>query len=127
MNVTDEEIIEALKAVVAENPDYVYKVPAHMRGPVENGSCFYVHTDGDSEGTPGCVFGHVLHRLGVSLDELAQYEGDNASIVAAQTTGSAPSGDVSTFLDEVQMNQDQGKPWSLALSSAAERFPEVTL
>ena len=60
--------LEIMAEVVTEyGREYVYRKPAY-------GSCLYVHTwhrDGKAIDVPGCLIGHVLHRLGVSLAELA--------------------------------------------------------
>lgn len=121
MEITGTQVLETLKAVVAERPDYVYEAPAHQvhmdpEGLI-NSTCFYVHADEDgSNERPGCLVGEVLHRLGVPLAELAEHEGNGASQVAR--VFGVDDRDALTVLDEAQCHQDQGVAWGRALEAA---------
>jgi hypothetical protein len=124
INVTESRVMDVLREVVAERPDYVYKAPGHQVAGLE--SCFYVHTDAEgNDPKPGCLVGAVLHRLGVPLEELAEREGTGAYIVASEllctTMGAAHA------LDYAQSCQDAGDTWAGALSAAEAVIPTCVL
>lgn len=113
--ITDDMVISTLKAVVAEQPDYVYAAPSHM---TDDAECYYVHTDDDGANQrPGCVVGHVLHRLGISLDEIGEHEDEDAHAAVPALVGGLNQGTM-TLLCDVQQSQDRGTPWNVALASA---------
>lgn len=129
MEITDDTVLSTLRAVVAERPDHVYTRPVHMLPIIGSdghkaADCLYVHTapDDESDLTPGCLVGTVLHRLGVPLEELAGNEGTGGFEVAADH---GVSEGLCWFLGAVQSRQDSGKPWGVALASAEEDYPEV--
>jgi hypothetical protein len=105
VNVTAEKVLETLREVVAERPDYVYEAPEGYTAGA-GVTCFYVHGD-----VPGCVVGHVLNRLGVPLSDLALVEGRGAYKVAdwfLNITDPDGAVDVEHVLYAVQMRQDRG-------------------
>lgn len=112
MQFTDQQVSDTLKAVVAEQPEYVYAKPAELKSP-GNDRCLYVHGD-----KPGCGVGHVLHRLGVPLSFLAEYEGVGASILAVRLDLPWRA---SVLLEHFQHAQDDGRPWVEALATAEQR------
>jgi hypothetical protein len=113
--VTAEQFRITTREVVAERPEYVYTIP-ETDDPGED-FCKYVHGD-----EPGCVIGHVCHRLGVPLDELAKREGQAAADVVAQVLGiTSPS--VLAFAGDLQWRQDCGEPWGVALARAENYSP----
>lgn len=116
---TDDDVMRVLREVVAERPDYVYVNPNGERG-VFGGSaiCYYVHGD-----CPGCLIGHVLHRLGVPIDAMWRREHWPASVMAAEVL-SGVSYRSTYALDAAQLMQDYGQPWSRALLDAEDRFAE---
>jgi hypothetical protein len=122
------KVMDTLRTVVAERPDYVYEAPAEQ---VETGegllSCFYVHGAG-AEAEPGCLVGHVLYRHGVSLVDLAAKEGAGAYNVTTELvelTGEPGTvSDVIGVLMRVQDAQDNGQPWARALEHATRRAGE---
>lgn len=115
-----ERLIHTLREVVAEQPDYVYTLPAHMQG--GNYVCCYVHTDADT-GEPqaaGCVVGAVLDRLGIPLAGIEALEGAGATQavpVFLNITGPLAAKAVEV-LDCAQAYQDGGAPWGVALANA---------
>lgn len=111
ITVSGERVIEVLREVVAERPDYVYAAPPEMT--TGAASCFYVHGEGEAA-TPGCVVGAVLNRLGVPLSELAGHEGSPAQRVAEKLLET--DSDVASMLRQVQEEQDQGTSWGDALA-----------
>lgn len=122
-SITDETLIAELKRLADESPDYVYGAPAHMtRGYEGTTVCLYVHTDpgGDeSKDAPGCIVGKALHRLGVPLATLAEFEHYNPREIAGEILpGVTISG--SLFAGRVQRAQDRGKTWRAAVDYAKE-------
>ncbi|MFF5433443.1 hypothetical protein ACFY5K_25845 [Streptomyces griseofuscus] len=117
-SINDEQIMMALRDVVAENPERVYKAPAVMSGS-EGGTCFYVHVDDDGQEEPGCIVGTVLHRLGVPLAELKKKEGLGA---LAAIRGLEPqvlaTHKTQAVLRDIQIRQDRGAPWGEAYTAA---------
>jgi hypothetical protein len=121
VEINDATLMETLKTVVAERPNFVYRRPEHME-PIVNsdgdvsGDCLYVHTEPDDETAlvPGCLVGTVLHRLGVPLRELRKHEGRSGWSVVDEFGAD----DSRTTLHDVQLRQDRGVPWGKALELA---------
>lgn len=116
--ISDTKVLETLREIVAEQPDYVYKSPEHQRGVFAR--CFYVHTDPAvphdiDKAVAGCLVGHVLNRLGVSLLELKQHEGEDAKYAADNLGLGSVAGCV---LQRAQGAQDDGETWAGALATA---------
>lgn len=105
---TDDEVMATLRAVVAERPDYVYEAP-------EEDGCVYV-----ADGTPSCLVGHVLHRLGVSLEALSVLDmnGGLAAWRAVPGVLDGVSGSTVDRLWAAQTAQDNGDTWGEALEYA---------
>lgn len=116
MTITSDDIMKALREVVAEQPDHVYCRPEHMS---TRHACLYVHTSENGDRVPGCVVGHALERVGIPLVWMAQYEGSSAVGI---TAGLGIQVDAATgvFLNDVQMGQDAGQSWGEALTQAEE-------
>lgn len=103
---TAEAVEAVLRDVVAERPNFVYEPPDDSPG-----DCKYVHGN-----APGCLVGHVLHRMGVPLAELSAHEGESAGdVLRVLTDADEPA--VNT-LDTAQCVQDDGGYWSAALAEA---------
>lgn len=117
INVTGSAVLDTLREVVAERPDYVYSAPEDQV--TESLSCYYVHGSG-SDATPGCVVGHVLNRLGVPLEVLSTYEGRDADYVAARVLDVSDdwAADAPHALAVAQIEQDRGAAWGKALARA---------
>jgi hypothetical protein len=123
VKLSEAQIMDTLREVVAEQPDYVYAAPQHMARPnVE--SCFYVHADADSTNIrPGCLVGAVLYRLGVPLERLAAHEGTGASCVTSVLVNTDDR--AVAVLDLAQGAQDKGSTWSEALAHAERVLPTL--
>lgn len=122
IKVTEAQVIETLRAVVAERPDHVYNAPDHMRSEDNGNECFYVHVDANGESPEaGCVVGVVLDRLGVPLDQLEGWEATGADTVAPMVLET--TSDIVALLGHVQYRQDHGKTWSEALAEAETYLP----
>ncbi|MBT2609866.1 hypothetical protein J7I97_16660 [Streptomyces sp. ISL-87] len=112
--VTDSVVLETLREVVAERPDYVYSSPEYMPADEEDGRCFYVHKD--ESGSPvsaGCVIGVVLYRLGAPLEWMEQLEARPASSLAGRLFPQL-SDRTMQKLNLVQSAQDNGDTWGTA-------------
>lgn len=103
---------EVLK-VAQEQPEHVYE-----RG--EAGKCNY-----ERNGQPSCIVGHAMHRLGVSVLDLREFDaaGDSAIQDIIETNPDMFDDDDNLgmeLLAGVQGSQDQGVPWGLAVSQQQE-------
>jgi hypothetical protein len=115
IKVTGSAVIETLREVVAEQPEYVYEAPEQQT--TTQLSCFYVHGS-----VPGCVVGHVLNRLGVPLHVLAGYEGSDARLLVDRTLSfdgdPEDANDARLALQAAQAAQDGGMTWGGSLALA---------
>jgi hypothetical protein len=103
-----EELRMAVHDVVEEaGPDVVYQP--------EDGVCRYV--DGDQ---PSCLIGQALYRLGISLSQLTEWDGDSVddACAARDIPVFEKNSDVAHYADVVQNMQDNGNPWGIALAQA---------
>jgi hypothetical protein len=81
-DLTYGEVLSAMRKVVDERPDYVYR--DHYD------TCRYVQTDDGQNLVPGCLVGQVWHRLGVPLDlmgSLRMNSLDSTTLLTDLTTG----------------------------------------
>lgn len=102
-----------LDEIVAEfGEDHVYGNPVGT-------TCLYVHkVDGKQE--PGCIVAQVLHKFGVPLATLMNYEGSAASDVVPEVLPVEKKAGI--LLDWVQSRQDGGEPWGEAVRGAREEL-----
>lgn len=112
------------KVVSAVGKDHVYVNNDGIKaGGIIGAECTYVH-DGD---TPGCIVGHAMVRLGVSVGELKPLNTAGALSLlweleekgVLKTTSMARN----VFM-EAQMAQDRGATWGEALKEAKDSFVE---
>lgn len=108
--ITREAYSQALDDIVEEHGrDFVYEDEFGNRG----GQCMYVHTRNPPSPEPGCLHGQVLARLGVSLDQLADYEG--TGIYSVLLDGLAVEDDELAYAaEDSQGKQDSGENWGTA-------------
>lgn len=116
-----------LEEVVADKgEDYVYEPHPFTY------ACQYLHDD-----EPGCLVGHVLHRHGVPIEVIRQWEGRTAQYLATGksllTLSSArpelePLADhpAASILIAAQQAQDVSLPWGKALQAARARFEAIS-
>ena len=106
-HVTLELAISTLKGEIMGNETYVYEKD-------QNGYCFYV-----KDGQPSCLIGRALHRLGVGINLLSEYDvaQDGGTDAWSVCRGLQQRG-IMTFDDivpglfrTVQVRQDEGRPW----------------
>lgn len=115
--ITDKTVMTTLREVVAERPDFVYKAQTTYSDDDATPMCGYVHTNENGAKVCGCLVGHVLNRLGVPLDTLAEYEGKGAEYVVEGLDLNL-SRQTARVLWIAQDEQDRGKPWGEALAKA---------
>lgn len=129
-DITIQQVVAKVRELAAENPDFVYRpTPGgdfHM-------SCAYVH---DEDGTlkPGCIVGAAVIALGVDpkriVDNRWNTEGavsllSRLGILGPNPYGDGVDGPLKSWLDKVQMRQDDRNPWSEAVRRADLDLPEV--
>lgn len=115
MQITDEDVVRTLREVVAERPGHVYARPEYLPAGDNGLTCRYVHPSEDgSTSEPGCLVGHVLHRLGVPLWALANHEGSDADNVVS-ALHLPLTGRTKMILCVAQSYQDEGRTWGESL------------
>jgi hypothetical protein len=116
-----EKLIDTVKDVAHESPDYVYDYATEGIGR----ACTYFK----KSGTPGCIVGHALHRMGVTLDDM-MYEDETGcdrnyneehTITDLVNALDLPIGPHQLeWLAAVQGKQDNRQPWGQAVIEATE-------
>lgn len=116
---SDRSLVEAVRALAAENPDFVYVNPS---GDVAGSnididvSCFYVHQT--SEGmTPGCLIGHAAVRAGMSIEDVAKWD-DKDEAGAVDVLPDSISEGVREWAEYIQVSQDTGSTWADSVTFA---------
>ena len=119
-----DDIVAAMRDLIAANPDRVYAPP----GGGANRTCSYV----DSYDTPGtgCVVGEAVILLGVDREQLREWEryhgGDSHGLLVALDVIGAGFESVHPryWVRRVQIGQDYGKSWGQALYMADRAHSE---
>jgi hypothetical protein len=114
-----ERFTVAMREVVADRgPNYVY--PRGEAGWVEaedpqefSAGCRYVRADVEE---PACLIGVALFKLGVTLDQLREAEGQTGGAVVFHFFPDAPLV-LLVAIDRAQSYQDEGKTWGEALEA----------
>lgn len=96
-----QAILEKVKILTEENPDYVYK-PNVVE---ENESYSYVC---GADGSKGCIIGQALQMLGVRLED--KKYGDKRFSVILEEIGVSRTTSTS-MLSDIQVRQDSGRRW----------------
>jgi hypothetical protein len=113
-HITTEDALRALEEAVAEKgEDYVY--------PLSNTAadlCAYTEFNDRDELVPSCLVGNALHRLGVPLEAMAQFNTGHGPKSLAEELGL--DGDRAAWLAfrDAQAIQDDGGTWGAALAKA---------
>ena len=122
-NVPDvPQVRELLASIVEEKgPDYVYE---RLADEDATGDCFYVN---HQDGTPSCIAGHLIMKLGVPASAFLAYEGTSADVVwdvlvagskdVAIGVHTPPEQytPIARALKQAQRVQDDGGSWGNAL------------
>lgn len=124
INLDYDKAVELLEEIVAEKGDYyVYTTDPKTfeRQAAEdypNHRCFYSNLDR----TPGCIIGHLIHKLNPEFD-LSNIERTGAGSAMAKAginIGGAYS-KVGILAVTVQSQQDMGQTWRTALDLGKDR------
>ncbi len=91
-------------------------------GVLENGNarCLYLHP---GTGQPDCIAARVLHRLGVSLENLRTMEGKGCH--SLRRDSSPLTYNALWILRTAQMVQDTGRTWGEAYATAVSKAKEA--
>lgn len=109
-----ERTLELLKQAVGERgADFVFPMEWKMQ---RTGTCTYVQPN---QTGPACIVGYVLHEYGVTLDELAAFEGLSAATVTIQLGVDNESAEI---LFDAQTRQDSGATWDDSYQYAANIY-----
>lgn len=127
--ITDEQFMEALRAVASENPDFSYPEEQWQEegeyglNSVDDdwhysAECVYTHPDG----TPACIIGHVVNKLDPELlqDIAYPYLANARSVLPDLFPGLSTTAVAAGAA--AQGAQDGGHKWSYALEQAEERY-----
>ena len=118
-------LVAAVRQIALADPDHIYQYPDDREDEDDVGSCVYFAPDG----TPSCVVGHGMARLGVTADDLEP--GDNRQPVnylldvtpgALADNGPGPA---LLWLQKMQYKQDAEEPWGVGVEDADEMVPEI--
>ena len=136
MIVTRDRVVEVLREAVADRgEDYRYQHPEAADS--SNDACLYVWNLPDGR-QPGCIVGYVLHRLGVTLKQLSQFDstlfggtGFETAVARFAVRALARDGAITFPTDEehdrvasllmaVQEYQDAGYTWGESVTHALD-------
>jgi len=110
-----ETAIEWAKAEIEiEGEDFIYGAD-RRESPDSTIDCFYYEPDG----TPSCIVGRILDRHGLMTFENAPTSEGQSAHRLPQVNENFTE-EAQGFLVNLQMFQDEGKPWGLALECAIE-------
>jgi hypothetical protein len=112
-----DEVLSALREVVGERPDHTYLALSDLS---DLGACRYT-----LNGSPSCLVGHVLHRVGVPIETLEEFDLLASASMQALVDG-APGQDSALVMEDdlawalmaAQEAQDAGRRWGDALDCA---------
>lgn len=119
MHWTVRDLEQTVRDLASERYGHVYQRSATM-------TCRYIEEDN----TPGCIFGHALHRLGVSRERLREFDQchtdaygviSGASIRRVLQQLIVPEHDRGFWLAIVQTAQDSTYTWGDAVRHADMR------
>ena len=111
MKFTYHQLLGALEGAVEEMGEHYIYPPS-----IDGRQCRYTHGPvGDL--SCGCLIGHALYRLGVSPEELNEYdEQDGVGDVAAKDLPYWADWQANALATGVQSRQDDAMEWGRALS-----------
>jgi hypothetical protein len=80
--------------------------------------CLYVVDD-----TPACLVGVALHRLGMPVEDLRDWDNEHSDSTISVVGFDILSPRAVALLAEAQTLQDDGDTWALAVANATESVP----
>lgn len=116
----EEKFVAAFREVVQEHG----RETRYLR-PGDTTACLYVHNRGEENETPGCVFGHVYHKM-FGRGMPSEWETMNIAVIienARVLKGISPV--VAEAALAAQHLQDRGENWGTALT-CFENLLELT-
>lgn len=126
--VTYAETLELFRQPIAlKGEDYVYE-----RNDSDDDTlvCYYA-----KNGEPSCIVGHVLHALGVSIEDMTHgyrrgplsegFIGENL-LKLTELYGLQFDTQSTVFMSRIQRHQDNEEPWGEAYSAAKEYADSYT-
>jgi hypothetical protein len=122
------EVLGHLRDVVEEfGANHVYQRPPQATDEDDEddvAECWYVHADAAGNLIPGCLAGHVLARMGVSLAMLQEYERmniNNMSLDPRSPVATLLRKPAQVILQTAQGHQDDDGTWGFAYELAKEK------
>lgn len=131
MGVKIESTDQALRLMrdVRNDKGHDYRYITHVEADQGSKECRYFEGSTPEDVTPGCIVGHVLHKLGYEptfqsdfydQDRLVRNDGiegqDATGLVSMHVIDA--SEEVGLVLKAAQMAQDQGMTWTQAINQA---------
>lgn len=113
------QILEIIREIVEEvGPDFVYEkrpTPPNYTSRMHSEVCLYIY-----ENRPDCIVGKILHRLGVSIEDLQRMEGQSPVALRKYVDSESIGIDFSMTdsLSNIQACQDRGTPYGEVLDFA---------
>lgn len=122
IEITYFNIVGASDAILEEvGFDFRY-IPEGLDKPQAGQSCYNWHNGADGVMVPGCIVGTILHRLGVSLEDMGKAAGSNDLLYNLTRDGKITiiggESRIKTFLRIAQTAQDNGATWHSAIRTA---------
>lgn len=108
----------AVEAIKEKGVDYVYVNPNGEK--IADGTfvnCFNWHHTPDGGRVPGCIVGNILHRAGISLDDMPHDLNVQGSLEALKDLAMVSREGV-IALKYMQWEQDNGATWGAAFEKA---------
>src|SRR5690606_37801797 len=122
MDITAKQIVDNIRALAAEEPDFVYADQPERADLPVGAYCSYLGAQVDAPGGVGCIVGQALSRAGVSEDWLREHEGVGAYGVLHYIDNSIPKS-VLYWVSEVHGAQDTGATRAQAVAAADTESP----
>jgi hypothetical protein len=115
-----EKLIQAVREIAAERPDFVYPAQSRSDGP----TCYYTTEDG----SPDCIIGHAMARIGQALPAQRRRDWNECHLLNYSVREGGWPYVLNTtqenllWLGWVQHYQDSGYTWAAAVESADSRL-----
>jgi len=116
---TSQQLADKVIEVADSYPEHVYKLSSKDRNP-RILHCAYFDIGQDGNYAAGCIVGHALHRLGVTLEDIKEFnlstEVTELLYLFMPPERRDPASDI--FLLNVQRKQDEGRAWKECVKSS---------